>query len=125
MPDYLANNDIDLSFLNEIADGSDEFIVESIAMFLEQAPEMLQGISAAIDSKDWVSAAATAHKLKPTLGFFGMTNSQGLIQQVELMCKAGGSTPDTIVENFKQAKTIIDTNLIALTQLKEEKEAGL
>jgi hypothetical protein len=41
MSDISPEQDFDLSFLYEIADGSDEFIVESIGMFLEQTPQPL------------------------------------------------------------------------------------
>ena len=50
MPDSHPNQDLDLTFLYEIADGSDEFVVESIDMLLQQAPEMLQSIDAALAS---------------------------------------------------------------------------
>ena len=36
------NLDLDLTYLNEIADGSDEFIIESIDVFLDQTPVILQ-----------------------------------------------------------------------------------
>ena len=80
--------DLDLSFLYEIADGSNEFIIESIDMFLQHTPEMLQTINTAIADKDWTVAAAAAHKLKPNCGFFGMPVSQAKIQEVEILAKA-------------------------------------
>ena len=125
MPTSLVNADIDLSFLNEIADGSDEFIIESIDMFLEQGPAMLTAISEAIAKQEWAVAAAEAHKLKPTLGFFGMNNSQALLQEVELLCKTDAHVPGPIMENFNQAKELLSANFVALTHIKEEKQAGL
>ena len=82
MSHIFPEHDLDLSFLFEIADGSDEFIVESIEMFLQQTPELLQTIAIAIENKDWVLTASAAHKLKPNLGFFGMPVSQAIIQEV-------------------------------------------
>jgi HPt (histidine-containing phosphotransfer) domain-containing protein len=120
-----AFNDIDLSFLYEIADGSDEFIVESITMFLEQTPEMLQIVADAIDARDWDTAAKSAHKMKSNLGFFGMLISQALIQDVELMCKAGAPSPDDLVALFTEAKNLINSNMADLKQVKAEKAAGL
>ena len=72
MTDSSATPDLDLSFLYEIADGSTEFIIESIDMLLQQAPDSLQAIDQSIHTQDWVAAAAAAHKLKPSMGFFGM-----------------------------------------------------
>ena len=125
MPDNSAAPDLDLTFLYEIADGSDEFVVESIDMLLQQAPEMLNSIDQALQSADWPTAAAAAHKLKPSMGFFGMLISQGLLQDVELLCKAGGQEPDEIRAKYNQAKELVETNLTALSRIKSEKEAGI
>ena len=125
MSDSPSIPDLDLSFLYEIADGSDEFIVESIDMLLQQAPEFLQNIGESIIARDWVTAAGVAHKLKPSMGFFGMLVSQELLQEVEILCKAGGQDPDQISAKFNQAKNIIETNLTALVRIRDEKKAGL
>ncbi|WP_345214147.1 Hpt domain-containing protein [Mucilaginibacter gynuensis] len=125
MSSISPNQDLDLSFLYEIADGSDEFIVESIAMFLQQTPELLESISTAIDAKDWQATAAAAHKLKPNLGFFGMPNSQALLQDVEILSKGGAQNPAEVIEKFEQVQQLLAENLITLEQIKQEKEAGL
>src|ERR1700761_6540506 len=125
MSDSPSIPDLDLSFLYEIADGSDEFIVESIDMLLQQAPEFLQNINESIIARDWVTAAGVAHKLKPSMGFFGMLVSQELLGEVEILCKAGGQDPDQISAKFNQAKDIIETNLSALVRIRDEKKAGL
>ena len=125
MSDSPSIPDLDLSFLYEIADGSDEFIVESIDMLLQQAPEFLQNINQSIIAGDWVTAAGVAHKLKPSMGFFGMLISQELLQQIEILCKAGGQEPDQISAKLTQAKEIIEINLAALVLIRDEKKAGL
>ncbi|TWR27661.1 Hpt domain-containing protein [Mucilaginibacter achroorhodeus] len=125
MSDFQPNQDLDLSFLYEIADGSDEFIVDSIGLFLEQTPQLLNTISNAIDAQDWATAASASHKLKPNLGFFGMPISQATIQEVELACKAGGENPTEIIEKFTQVKSTVEANLIELQKIKTEKEANL
>ena len=125
MSDISPDQDLDLSFLTEIADGSNEFVIESIDMFLQQTPELLQTITEAIAAKEWATASSAAHKLKPNLGFFGMPISQAIIQDVEIMTKEG--SPDTVElsSKFDEAHQIISANLIALSKIKEEKEAGL
>ncbi|HVW96974.1 MAG TPA: Hpt domain-containing protein [Mucilaginibacter sp.] len=125
MSHIFPEHDLDLSFLYEIADGSDEFIVESIDMFLQQTPDLLQNIEAAIGDKDWTLAAQSAHKLKPNLGFFGMPLSQATIQEVELMAKAGAPDLDLLVSKFNDAKNLINPNLDRLVKIKADKEAGL
>jgi len=125
MSEQFPNQDLDLSLLNEIADGSDEFIVESITMFLEQTPELLKQVSDLIAQKDWLNAGLTAHKMKANLGFFGMLDTQELIQQVERACKAGGENPYSIIVKFNQAKATIAVNMVTLAKLRDEMRAGL
>ncbi|MDB5011119.1 MAG: Hpt protein [Mucilaginibacter sp.] len=120
MSDLSQNQDLDLSLLTEIADGSNEFIVESIEMFLQQTPELLQLISNSIALKDWETTGSAAHKLKPNLGFFGMLNTQPLIQDIELSCRAGAKNPQEITAKFNQAKIAIEANMVTLAKLKTE-----
>lgn len=119
------NQDFDLSFLYEIADGSNEFIVESIEMFLQQTPELLTTIGAAIAAGDWAVAGGASHKLKPNLGFFGMLDLQATMQEVELLCKAGGQDPYTINTKFNQIRSIISGNLVKLDKIRTDTKALL
>jgi HPt (histidine-containing phosphotransfer) domain-containing protein len=116
--------DLDLSFLYEIADGSNEFIVESIDMFLHHTPEMLETINTAIADKNWTVAAAAAHKLKPNCGFFGMPVSQAKIQEVEMLTKGDAPDADLITSKFDEINTIISANLITLEKIKADLEIG-
>lgn len=125
MADISPDQDLDLSFLYEIADGSTEFIVESIAMFLQQTPELLGDIDSALASKNWAAAGQAAHKLKPNLGFFGMPISQEIIQEVEIACKDGVADVEEVMKKFNQVKTLVNANLITLQQIKAGKEAEL
>ncbi len=118
MSHILPDQDLDLSFLYEIADGSTEFIIESIDMFLQQTPELLQRITTAIADKDWTTAAQAAHKLKPNLGFFGMPVSQATIQEVELMAKAGAPDPDQLLSKYNEIHAVISKNLGTLKEIK-------
>jgi HPt (histidine-containing phosphotransfer) domain-containing protein len=125
MPVDLTNLDLDLTLLQEIADGSDEFIIESIDMFLQQTPPSLQDISNAFDEMDWATAAAAAHKMKATLGFFGMLNSQSLIQQIELSCKTGAPDVMDVISKLDQVQALIAATSVALLQIKDEIAAKL
>ena len=125
MSENVPPQELDLSFLYEIADGSNEFIVDSIGMFLEQTPQLLDTITTAINAGDWTTAASASHKLKPNLGFFGMPQSQANIQEVELACKAGGHNPAEIIAKFNDVKDVINGSLVELEKIKKEKEAEL
>jgi len=118
MAEIPSGPDLDLSLLLEIADGSTEFIVDSIEMFLQQAPESLQELGDALDAQDWYIAGSAAHKLKSTLGFFGMLISQALIQQIELSCKGGAPNVAEIYAQFGQVKANIAENSEKLNKIK-------
>lgn len=120
-----TNPDFDLSFLYEIADGSNEFIVDSIDMFLQQTPELIKILGDTIAAGEWAAAGGAAHKLKPNLGFFGMLDCQATLQDIELLCKAGGQDPGIINSKFNEVKAIINNNLLTLAKIKAEKEALL
>ena len=124
MADY-TNQDLDLSLLNEIADGSDEFIVDTIDMFMQQTPGILQEIATSLAANDLATAAAAAHKLKATLGFFGMLNTQALIQQIESGCKTGEMNVGEASAKLAEVDTIIAANMPALTQIQTEAKARL
>ena len=119
------DQDFDLSFLYEIADGSNEFIVDSIDLFLQQTPELLTTITNAIASGDWATAGGASHKLKPNLGFFGMGDCQAAMQDVELACKAGGQDINMINTKFAWIKSVVSNNLVKLAKIKADTEALL
>jgi HPt (histidine-containing phosphotransfer) domain-containing protein len=124
MADSSAQN-LDLTFLYEIADGSNEFIVESIEMFLQHTPALLQEIKEAIAVQSWPVAASAAHKLKPNLGFFGMLNSQTLAQEVEFMAKSGAPDSGLIQSKCEALQSSLQPNLEKLDQIKAEAAAQL
>ena len=125
MPELeIADQNFDLSFLLEIADGSNEFIVESVELFLKQTPELMYTIDDAIRSKQWVVAAQAAHKLKPNLGFFGMTDSQTLMQEVEALAKAAQDSPE-IRTKFNQIIAKVKPTLAKLEIVMKAKAAEL
>jgi HPt (histidine-containing phosphotransfer) domain-containing protein len=120
MTEIPSGPDFDLTLLLEIADGSDEFIVDSIEMFLQQTPESLQQVEEAIKAQDWPTAGSAAHKMKSTLGFFGMLNSQALVQQIEQSCKSGTSDPAELLALFNQVKANIAENTEKLNKIKAD-----
>jgi len=122
MSHILPDQDLDLSFLTEIADGSNEFIIESIDMFLEHTPEMLETITTAIAGTNWALTTETAHKLKPNLGFFGMPVTQEKLQEIELMAKSGEPDAELLLSKFNEVKEAVSTNMITLSKIKEELE---
>lgn len=120
----ISDENFDLSFLMEIADGSNEFLVESIELFIKQTPELMYAIDGAIREKQFGTAAQSAHKLKPNLGFFGMLDSQSLMQELEALCKTGEDSPE-IRSKFNQIVGKVRPTLGKLETVMKAKQAEL
>lgn len=114
--------DFDLSFLEEIADGNKEFLIESINMFLIQTPEIFNDISKSIAIQDWASTAALAHKVKSNLGFFGMNRIKDDIQEIEINAKSGTLNQHLILK-FESTKKAVAKSIEQLHLIKIEKQA--
>lgn len=125
MSNISPDQDLDLSFLYDIADGSNEFIVESIDMFLQHTPDLLQTIETSVAGKEWGTASSAAHKLKSNLGFFGMPISHSIIQAIEVLTKADFPDEALIGQKFNEVYAIISANLVTLKEIKAEKEAEM
>ncbi|MGZ3871741.1 MAG: Hpt domain-containing protein [Mucilaginibacter sp.] len=125
MASILPELDLNLSFLYEIADGNNEFIIDSINMFLQQTPDLIQTINNAITNKDWQLAASAAHSLKPNFGYFGMLLCQAIMQKVETMARTGAPDVELLALEFSKLHAIISPNIAMLEKIKAEKEAAL
>lgn len=125
MAENTPEHDLDLSFINEIADGSDEFIIESIDMFLMQTPDLLESINKGIAEHNWPLVASASHKLKPNLGFFGMKICQERFQEIETMAKSGSPEPETLSVKYKEIQQVLNDTLHELAKIREEKAAAL
>ncbi len=74
---------IDLTYLKQLASGSNQFIVEMIDAFLEQTPEELHNLEKYLNLQDWKLLRSTAHKIKPSFSFMGIKELEPVIKQVE------------------------------------------
>lgn len=74
---------IDLSYLNTIAKGNQEFIVKLINTFANEMSIDLPKIQQQLEDQDWDGVASTAHKMKPSFQFFGIKELQESILVIE------------------------------------------
>lgn len=74
---------IDLSYLNDVAGGNTEFIVEMIDIFIAQTPGHLEELTAAVAVKEWKKIAELSHKIKPTLAFIGVDSAKDVMAEIE------------------------------------------
>ena len=66
--------------VRELADNDEDFIAALAEAFLEEVPEDARLLKIAVDSKDYLAAYRTAHKMKPTIDLFGLGVLEDLIE---------------------------------------------
>lgn len=79
---------IDLSYLEGIAEGDKDIIKELVEIFLDQMPEFTDGFAESMRDKDWVKVAAIAHKAKSSVMSMGMEELGNVdLKNMELLAK--------------------------------------
>ena len=74
----------DLTYLNSISDGNEEFINEIVTTFIEQTPPLLVEMEEAVEHKAWVKLGDLAHKIKPNLTLLGINQLSSLVLSIEV-----------------------------------------
>lgn len=74
---------VDLSYLKDVASGSDEFMIDMIDLFLDQTPAYFEQLEQFIIEEDWTKVADIAHKIKPTLAFMGVDSARESMAGIE------------------------------------------
>jgi HPt (histidine-containing phosphotransfer) domain-containing protein len=96
---------IDQVMFNELKQMSGaDFINELIDAFLDDAPNMIQNMHTAVDTKDVESFRRNAHSLKSNANTFGATELGALAKELEMMGKENnleiGNRLDVLSEAF-------------------------
>jgi HPt (histidine-containing phosphotransfer) domain-containing protein len=73
-----------LDYLKELSDGNEEFIKDIVATFVDETPENIKKLQAAISAKDYLTIKTVAHKIKPSMTFFGISELEGEVLALEL-----------------------------------------
>jgi HPt (histidine-containing phosphotransfer) domain-containing protein len=84
----------DLSQLEELAGGSQEFVFSMVETFLEHTPGQLDELTTAFRSGDMSAMGGLAHKIKPNVDLFGISEIKEDIRAIEAMGKEGAQSPD-------------------------------
>jgi PAS domain S-box-containing protein len=74
---------IDLTYLSELAEGSEDFIVRMIRAFLVQTPQLIDQMKQGADSGNWQEVRAAAHKMKPSMDFIGIHSLKSVVAAIE------------------------------------------
>ncbi|HLO28337.1 MAG TPA: Hpt domain-containing protein [Anaerolineales bacterium] len=83
-----------------------DFIGELIDAFLDDAPNMIQNMRAALETKDIESFRRNAHSLKSNANTFGAMELAGLAKELEFMARENnlevGNRLEVLNETFRK-----------------------
>jgi len=116
--------EIDMSYLNDIAGGSEEFMIEMIDIFIEQTPLYFDQLEEAVNSSDWKSVGDVAHKIKPTLAFMGIEEAKEIMADIERKARTDDNVSE-IPGMFANIKSRCEDLYDNLNRIKKELEANL
>jgi HPt (histidine-containing phosphotransfer) domain-containing protein len=94
---------IDLGYLDTMAGDDSEATNELIDIFLEESPQILQGLKEALILKDYVKLKYVAHKSKSSLLIFGMNKLASQMNNLEILLKENKNSDVfiEIISNFE------------------------
>lgn len=72
-----------LDYLNELSGGSPEFIKEVAEAFIDETPGNLEKMQTALANHDYQTIKSIAHKIKPSMTFFGIVEMEDEIRELE------------------------------------------
>lgn len=73
----------DLAFLSNFTGNDQEKVKKYVSMFLDRAPELLEGMQQGMAEKDYDKLRSNAHSLKPQLGYMGIQSIVPDVQAIE------------------------------------------
>lgn len=106
---------IDTNSFNELKQMSGEnFINELIDAFLDDAPNMIANMRAAIPANDVESFRRNAHSLKSNANTFGATELASLAKELEFMAKENNLDIGNRFETLEAALAVVAEELQGL-----------
>ncbi|WP_210464518.1 hybrid sensor histidine kinase/response regulator [Rufibacter roseolus] len=74
---------IDLSYLENFANGNVEFMRDILRLFIEQTPKLVQELTRAVSLSNWNETRTLAHKIKPSIALVGIRELEDLNNTIE------------------------------------------
>jgi len=109
---------VDLTFLNEISDGDQDFITDVLNTFLVEMPKDMAHLKSAVDQQNTLEISRVAHKTKSTLQTLGLNDLKELAYSIEQRAKKGATAQELIpdsntfmdymVKACQKVKTLLD-----------------
>ena len=96
-----------LSKVYKISSNDEQFVLQTIALFLAETPIEIKNIKNGIKEKNYLKTRIAAQKLQPKLDLLGMDMAFDEVNQIIEWTKVGGKKKD-IKEVFKLLKEQIE-----------------
>ena len=93
--DPIASVSFDLSYLEELAEGDEEFTRQMLSIFVAEVPEALEQLIGELASEQWLAGAETVHKLKSKIRILGMHATYTHAEKAERDLRAEIFTEET------------------------------
>ena len=103
---------IDLSYLDELSGGNNDFRNEMLELFITKIPKDLNLLENAIHEKDYIVLKSIAHEMKSSLTMFRLDDEFALLEQIEKKAINSTISSESMDEfvNFKnELKKVTDT----------------
>jgi signal transduction histidine kinase/AmiR/NasT family two-component response regulator len=91
---------INMQYLEDIASGNVEFMQEMIDLFFDQVPEKQAEMEKAFAERNMDQIGATAHKLKPIVGYVGLDPAEIGLKDIEHEANRNGNF-ESIKKNYE------------------------
>lgn len=73
----------DLTYLKQVSNGDNNFIIEMIDVYLRETPEAISNLENHLKNKEWQKFRAVTHKMKPSFSFFGLKELYATVDSME------------------------------------------
>ncbi|MGG9961976.1 Hpt domain-containing protein [Ferruginibacter sp. SUN106] len=77
----------ELSMIEQLCRGNQEQVIKMISVFIDQVPPSVEEIKIAYGKRDFLAIKKTAHKIKPTLTYYGIALLEKDIRFIEALAE--------------------------------------
>ena len=97
---------LNLDFLQEMAGGDNEFVIEILEIFLDDAPTTLESIRNGMIESDFSSVKTSVHKLKSSIKVLGEDKLADFAQIVEQEAEVNNESEEFKMKIAKLEKSV-------------------
>ncbi len=101
----------DLSKINDLSGGDQEFLVSVIETFLEETPSDLNVLRVAVKEEDFTKIYQFGHKIKPNVDLLGMEYARANAYEIETL---GKKTTD--ISKIKELFVVLEKDILQVMQ---------